>query len=375
MRECGHVCLIFAKMTMMMTGDDVDDSIWKQLADQIHAPVLVNELEVKKQKQRSLAAQMEAAMETEMEIADLKEKQKQKRESKRLDKQARDVKRQEDDETLEDEEEERQMPALMKAYDGLSTIPRNQILDNSCQHECTAECPRIWMTQDHSMCTISGNDHLCQAKTCHYRISKDEQHPTCSLTGRVCRDDIQWTVVLYADRQGESESRVWDGKQGHKKVKNDGTMTKQEVAASKREQAITTLCQRVLGISIETGHHKQIDAIDRITQSVHSAFQELQPPPAGISPLALVSMTIRFLAEGFYIRLTAKSGEICVFAKSGFVRPRAELKLNRVKDYPPSSLQIQKSICAAFPKLARYHPDTLHKLAAKISRIVKEDLS
>src|SRR5687768_17572786 len=99
MRECGHVCLIFAKMTMMMTDDDVDDSIWKQLADQIHAPVLVNELEVKKQKQRSLAAQMEAAMETEMEIADLKKKQ---RESKQLDKQAREVKRQEDDEAMED---------------------------------------------------------------------------------------------------------------------------------------------------------------------------------------------------------------------------------------------------------------------------------
>jgi hypothetical protein len=251
-------------------------------------------------------------------------------------------------------------------------IPCNAILDASCQHECTDKCPRRWHKLHHSICTISGNDHLCTPQDCLYRVrSSSQRFPTCWLTGRVCEDDTNFVPVTWADRQGESDCMQIERKSSSSSSGGKYGLSKQEERASALNTAVETMCANALRISDRTGHSKHVNAIKAIVQKFYTAFYEAKQNDTNghwdsvFSSLpALTGMIIHFLSEGRSIRVDAKT-ELVLVPQSKFVASAASWTFNRLPNFPPG-VRLSKIICAAVPRLKL---DTLKKLSAEIDTI------
>jgi hypothetical protein len=250
-------------------------------------------------------------------------------------------------------------------------LPCNEILDASCQHECTDKCPRRWHKLHHSICTISGNDHLCTPQDCLYRVrSSSQRFPTCWLTGRVCEDDTNFVTVTWADRQGESDCMQIERKSSSSSGGKYG-LSKQEETASALNTAVTAMCANALRISDRTGHSKHINAIKAIVQKFYAAFYEAKQNDTNghwdsvFSSLpALTGMIISFLSEGRSVRVDAKT-ELVIVPQSRFVATAASRTFNRLPNFPPG-VRLSKIICAAVPRLKL---DGLKKLSAEIDTI------
>jgi hypothetical protein len=234
-------------------------------------------------------------------------------------------------------------------------IPRNEILSASCQHECTADCPRQWQQSNHSVCTISGNDHLCTAQECLYRVhSSSQRHPTCLITGRICEDETAFVVVNWADRQGESECMQMEHKPSSSTA--SASATKREELASKHASEFNTLCWNAMEISRNGRYDKHINAIYAIINKLYAAFftnnsNSSKPSNNGSIPhfQPFCGVILRLMMEGYEIRASPTT-KIVLIRVSKFVRSRADSKFNRKHNFPPGVKMI-KNVCASILRL------------------------